>query len=169
MKRLIIIAPAITLIAACSGGGGDQIQAGQWEMVTQMTSVEAPGAPEAVVQQMRSQMASQRQTQSVCITPEQARNPSRNMMGGQNPAGCEFTDTTWAGGNVKIRATCRPPGAPPTMRPVEMSIEGTYTAQQINNRITVTTEISNPTGAGAPIRINAGGTMTGRRTGDCRS
>jgi len=168
MKRLILFAPAITLLAACGGGGTNSIQAGQWEMVTEMTSVEVPGAPEAAVQQMRSQMAGQRQTQSVCITAEQARNPSRNMMGAQNPAGCQFTDTTWAGGTVRIRATCRPPGAPPQMRPVEMSIEGTYTAQQINNRISVNTEIPNPAG-GAAMQIRAQGTMTGRRTGDCRT
>jgi Protein of unknown function (DUF3617) len=163
MKRLIIIAPAIVLIAACSGGA-DTIQHGQWEIVTEMTSVEAPGAPPALLEQMRASMASQRQTQSQCITAEQARNPARNMTG-QNPAGCEFSDTTWAGGNVRIRANCRPPGTPP----VQLSIEGTYTAQQINNRINVSMEMPNPTGAGAPMQIRLQGRMTGRRTGDCRS
>jgi hypothetical protein len=165
MKRLILIAPAITLVAACAGGGGDTIQHGQWELVTEMTSVEAPGAPEAVVQQMRSALASQRQTQSQCITAEQARNPSRNMMGRQNPAGCEFTDTAWAGGNIRIRANCRPPGSPP----VQMTLEGTYTAQQINTRISMNMDMPNPTGAGAPMQLRIQGRMTGRRTGDCRS
>jgi hypothetical protein len=164
MKRLIIIAPAIMLLAACGGGGGgDSIQHGQWEIVTEMTSVDAPGAPPALLDQMRASLASQRQTQSQCITAEQARNPARNMTG-QNPAGCEFTDTTWAGGNVRIRANCRPAGAPP----LQMSIEGTYTAQQINNRINVTMEMPNPTG-GAAMQIRLQGRMTGRRTGDCRS
>lgn len=166
MKRHIIIAPAVVLLAACGGGGaGDSIQPGQWEMVTEMTSVEAPGAPPALVEQMRASMASQRQTQSQCITAEQARNPSRNMMGSQNPAGCEFSDTTWSGGNIRIRANCRPPGSPP----VQMSVEGTYTAQAINNRINVSMEMPNPTGAGAAIQLRLQGRMTGRRTGDCRS
>ncbi|HYI48950.1 MAG TPA: DUF3617 domain-containing protein [Allosphingosinicella sp.] len=165
MKRLILSVPAIVLVAACSRGGADTIQAGQWEMVTAMTSVEAPGMPEAMVAQMRSQMASQRQTQSICITPEQARNPSRNMMGAQNPAGCEFSDTTWAGGNIRVRATCRPPGSPQ----VQLSLEGTYTAQQINNRLNLTMEMPNPAGAGAPQQIRIQGTVTGRRTGDCRT
>jgi len=165
MKRLILATPAIALIAACSGGGADTIQHGQWEMVTAMTSIEAPGMPEPMLAQMRSQLASQRQTQSQCITAEQARNPSRNMMGQQNPAGCEFSDTTWAGGNIKIRATCRPPGAPQ----MQVSVEGTYTAQQINNRINMTMEMPNPTGAGGPMQIRLQGTMTGRRTGDCRA
>jgi len=168
MKRLILMAPAIVLVAACSGGGGAggaSMQPGQWELVTQMTSVEAPGAPEPMLQQMRSQLASQRQTQSQCITAEQARNPSRNMMGAQNPAGCEFTDTTWAGGRINIRANCRPTGSPP----MQMSIEGDYGAQQINSRISVNMEMPNLTGSGAPQQIRMQGTMTGRRTGDCRS
>ena len=163
MKRLVIIAPAIAIAAACSGGGSGSIQPGQWELVTEMKSVEAPGAPEAVVQQMRSQLASQRQTQSQCITAEQAANPSRNMMGSQNPAGCEFSSTTWAGGNINIRANCRPPGSP---SPIEMAIEGTYTAQAINSRINVNVNMQNPAG-GAPMQIRMQGTLSGRRTGDC--
>jgi len=165
MKRLILLAPAITLVAACSGGGsGDAIRPGQWDMTTEMTSVEAPGAPEALVQQIRAQLASQRTTQSQCITAEMARNPSRNMMGRQNPAGCEFSDTTWAGGTIRVRATCRPPGSPT----VQMTLEGTYGAEQINSRINMNMEMPNPTGAGGPIQIRVGGTMNGRRTGDCR-
>ena len=126
-----------------------------------MTSVEAPGAPEAMVQQMRAQLASQRQTQSICITAEQARNPSRDMLAAQNRGGCEFSDTTWSGGNVKVRATCRQPGGPPGGPSIQFSIEGTYNAQQITNRISVNKDIPNPQG-GANMQIRAQGTMTGR-------
>jgi hypothetical protein len=152
--------PSIALIAACSSRP-DTIQPGQWEMVTQMTTVEAPGAPEPVVAQMRAAMANQRQTQSTCITPEQARNPSRNMVGqGNNAAGCEFSDTTFAGGNIRIRANCRPPGA----GQMEMSVEGDYTATTMNGRINV--NMTAPPGAGVQ-QIRMSGTLTGRRTGDC--
>ncbi|HVQ08813.1 MAG TPA: DUF3617 domain-containing protein [Allosphingosinicella sp.] len=163
MKRLIILAPAIVLVTACGGGGGDSIRPGQWDMTMEMTSIEAPGAPDAMVQQMRSQLASQRRTQSQCVTAEEARNPSRSMTG-QNPAGCEFSDTTWSGGNIRVRATCRPAGGPQ----MQMSLEGTYGAEQINSRINMNMEMPNPAG-GAPMQIRVGGTMTGRRTGDCRS
>ena len=164
MMRMILLVPSIALVAACSGGGADTIQPGQWEMVTQMTSVEAPGAPEPVVAQMRSAMANQRQTQSTCITPEQARNPSRNMVGqSNNAAGCEFSDTTFAGGNIRIRANCRPPGA----GQMEMSVDGDYTATTMNGRIAVNMQAPGMAGGGGVQQIRMSGTLTGRRTGDC--
>lgn len=162
MMRLIFLAPSIALIAACSGNSSS-IQPGQWEMVTQMTSIEAPGAPEAMVAQMRASLPQQRQTQSTCITPEQARNPSRNMVGqGNNAAGCEFADTTFAGGNIHIRANCHPPGA----TSMAMSVDGDYTATQMNGRISVNMTTPGMTGGGTQT-IRLSGTLTGRRTGDC--
>jgi hypothetical protein len=141
------------------------LQPGQWEIVTEFTSVEAPGAPQEFLSEMRASIARDRQTQSQCITAEQARNPMRNMLGAQNPAGCTFSETSWSGGNVRIHANCRPPEGPPLL----MVIEGSYAARQFENRVSVTMEIADPNRADAPARIRLGGRMTGRRTGDCTS
>ncbi|HVQ08815.1 MAG TPA: DUF3617 domain-containing protein [Allosphingosinicella sp.] len=173
MRMLSIAIPCAVLLsgyASLATQGSSEvapsgIEPGQWELVTEMTSVEVAGAPEEILQQMRASMAEQRQTESQCITPEQARNPSANMMGSGNPAGCEFSDTIWAGGTIRLRATCRPPGSPP----VQISVEGTYTARQINNRIHVAMDMPDPNGAETPMHLKLGGRMTGRRTGDCTS
>jgi Protein of unknown function (DUF3617) len=171
MRFLKIAIPCAVLLigyaSLATQGSGDAatpaLQPGQWEMVTQMTSVEAPGAPEAILRAMRASMAEQRQVQSQCITPEQARNPARNMMVTQTPSRCEFAETVWSGGIIRLRARCRPPGS----TPMHVSVDGSYAAQQIDNRIQVTTDLPNPDEAGAPIQIRLQGRMTGRRTGDC--
>ena len=171
MRILKIAIPCAVLLSGYASlatqGSSDAataaIEPGQWEFVTDITSVEAPGAPEDLLQQMRAEMPSQRQVESQCITPEQARNPSANIMGSPNPMGCEFSDTTWSGSNIHVRATCRPPDG----GPVQISIAGTYAARQIDGRIDVTTEVPSPTGAGAPLQVRLGGTLSGRRTGEC--
>jgi hypothetical protein len=138
------------------------IEPGQWEMVTEITAIEVPGAPEEILQQMQSSLAEQRHVDSQCITPEEARNPSANMMGSQNPAGCEFGDTTWSGGAIRIRATCRPSG-----QSMQMAIDGTYAVRQIDSRIDVNMDIAGSSEAEAPLHVRLLGRMTGRRTGEC--
>ena len=72
MKKMLILVPCTALLFACGGGGGGgsvALQPGQWEMVTQITGVEAPGAPPAMVEQMRTAAAQQRQTQNRCMSP----------------------------------------------------------------------------------------------------
>lgn len=168
MMRLFLI--AFLSMAGGSAAGLDlqaparpvAIQPGQWEIATEMTSVEAVGVPEEVLQQMRAQLASQRQVESRCITPEQARNPAANMMRRQDAAGCQLSEATWAGGVIRIRAICQPPGGVPA----RMTIEGGYAAQQFDGRIGVS--VNMPAEAGTGQRIDLQGSLTGRRTGDCR-
>lgn len=170
MMRLFVIAFLST--ASGSAAGLDlqaparpiAIQPGQWEIATEMTSVEAVGVTEEVLQQMRAQLASQRQVQSRCVTPEQARNPAGNMMGNQNVAGCEYGETTWAGGVIRINATCQPPGG----TRVRMTIEGSYATRQFDGRIDVSTAVPTPAEDGTEVRIHLRGRLTGRRTGGCR-
>jgi len=135
---------------------------GQWDLTIEMNSVEAPGAPEAMLQEMRALLANHPRTQSQCITPEQARNPSRRMTG-QNPGGCAFSETNWSGGNIRIRATCRPAEAPQIL----LSLDGSYTAQRIDSRLDMNMEMPDPSGEDRLLRIRIQGGLTGRRTGDC--
>lgn len=139
------------------------LQPGQWEMVTETASVEAPGVPEPLLQQMRAQLAEERETRSQCLTPDQARDPARAIMGSATPPGCEFSEMSWTGGSYRISATCRPPGSPP----LQLALEGTYVARQIQGRISVHMEIPDPTGSGPAVPLDIHGRMTGRRTGDC--
>lgn len=140
------------------------LQPGDWEMISQMTSVEAPGAPPEMVDQMRANLPNQRQTQRQCVTPEEAANLARNLIGrNAGSQGCEFSDTTFAGGVVRIIATCRAPDGSASM---SLSVEGEFTATQLNSVMRVEVTGPNPTGEGTQT-VRMAGTMTGRRLGPC--
>ena len=152
---MLAVLPAL---AACSGGSSTSIQPGQWETTTAFTTVEAPGMPPAALEAMRSQLASQRNTQSSCITPEQAANPAGDMLNsGGGPNSCQFSKSTFAGGVIDVQGTC--PGPAGTMT---MGWQGNYTATTMEGRFT--TEVQ-----GGPQSMRMIGTMNSRRIGDCQS
>jgi Protein of unknown function (DUF3617) len=148
----ILIAPAVLLVAAC--GNTYEVQPGQWEMTTRFTSVEMPGMPPALAQQMQQQVASQPQVQTTCITPAQAANPAGGMFS-QDPQGCTFTEQTFSGGSIRVRGSCQT-GQGRT----QMSYEGRYTQTTMEGNISA--EVT-----GGPQTMRMAGTMTARRTGDC--
>jgi uncharacterized protein DUF3617 len=166
--RYALTAGTALLLVACGsqGGGGVSLQPGQWETTTKMTEVEAPGMPEAVLQQMRAGMANQTQTRSECMTQEEAANPAGNIVNaGNQGGGCQFSESTFTGGNINVQGTCNGPAGPGTMR---MSIQGTYTANTIDGRIV--TEVQSPPGTPGGVQsIKVSGSLTGRRTGECTS
>lgn len=177
MRASAAVLAGLLFGACCTGVGAAAVQApppaaagadvsllpGQWEMVTRMTEIDAPGAPPEVLAQLRAAISEQRQTETICMTPEQARNPSRNMVAqGNNDSGCEFSETVFASGRIRVRASCRPP----TAGAMELAMDGDFTATTINARIMANTEMRGLTGAGTQA-MTMSGTLTGRRTGDC--
>jgi hypothetical protein len=125
-----------------------------WETTSRMTNVELPGMPPAMAEQMKAQMANQAQTQSQC-----------NMLNqGGDAQGCQFSDSTFTGGRIKVRGTCPGPAGAGT---ATLSWEGTYTATTMEGQITA--QVQAPAGApkGGPQEIRMSGTLTSRRTGDC--
>jgi hypothetical protein len=163
MKRIALIAPALALLAACSGGA-DQIQPGMWETTSEMVDIELPGLPEEAVAQMKARFTGQTQTQSQCITPEQAANPVESMLnqnGGEQ--GCTFSETVFANGTINVRGTC--PG-PAGAGSAAMSWQGSYTADTMEGRFTAEFEAA-PGSEGAAGGMRMSGTLKSRRTGDC--
>jgi hypothetical protein len=152
----ILIAPAVALVAACSGNSSS-IQPGQWEMTTRFASVEVPGVPEAMAKQVQAQLTSQPQVQNTCITPAQAANPTGGMFS-QDPQGCNYTENTFSGGVIRIRGTCQAPGGGQS----QMSWEGRYTETTMEGNLNM--EVT-----GGPQAMRMRGSMSGRRTGDCPS
>ncbi|HKR23711.1 MAG TPA: DUF3617 domain-containing protein [Allosphingosinicella sp.] len=164
MKRLVLWAPTVALLAAC-GGSAVTLQPGQWEMTTTMTNIEVPGAPAAMAEQMRTAMANQPRTENECITPEEAANPLGNMMNqGGGTQGCTFSEQTFAGGVIRMAAACPAPQGGGSMR---TNLNGTYTATTMEAQISAEVDAGANTPAGMPRNIRMSGTMTGRRTGDC--
>jgi hypothetical protein len=162
MKKLLALAPCTALLFACGGGSSVSLQPGQWETTVQFTNVEVPGAPEAQLAAMRQAM-SRAQTQSQCITQEQAANPMGNMMG-QAQQGCNFTRNTFSGGTIDVAGTCSPPGG----AQATLTMTGSYTADTITGNIN--SEVRAPASAaaaGGPQQVRMSGTFRARRTGDC--
>jgi hypothetical protein len=163
MKRVLILTPlALAAMAGCSKGA-DQIQAGQWEMVTELRSVDMPGAPPELQQQIRTQIG-RPDSGSNCLTAEQARNflqYTRQLLTQGQAANCRFTDETYAGGVLRQRAACPGPGG---QSGSSMSLDGGFTVTTFNG--TVNAERPNPVNASSgPIRMTA--VIRGRRLGEC--
>ena len=164
MKRHLLLAAPMALLFACSGSAVT-LQPGQWEMTTTMTDVQVPGAPEAMAAQMKAAMASQPRTESRCITPEEAANPTRGMMSPSgNAQGCTFTDQTFAGGVIRMAGTCPAPAGGGQVR---TSLEGSYTATTMEARLSAQVDAGASAPPGMPRNISMTGTMNARRTGDC--
>ena len=174
MKRSILLAAsiaAIAITAGCNrggpggGGGATQRQAGQWESVTTIKSIDIPGAPPEVLQQVRAQVG-QAQTQRECLTAEQARDPlaqMRRMLSQGNTGNCNFTDQVFAGGTIRIRGTCNPPGG----GSAQVGLEGTFTETTLEANLTMNAQ--GPAGAAMPgvTSMNMTAEVRGRRVGDC--
>jgi hypothetical protein len=170
MKRSILLAvsiAAITVTTGCNRGGGAggsvALQPGQWEMVTQVTGIEVPGAPPEAVEAMRAAAARQRQTQNRCMTPQEAANPGAGLMNAGQASGCNFTEQSFSGGTMRLVGTCQAPGG---QGQVATRMEGTYTATTMEARITAEITMANAP-PGSPRTVRSTGTLTGRRTGDC--
>jgi hypothetical protein len=162
MKRLVLWAP-LGLLFACSGSAVS-LQPGQWESTVRFSNIEMPGAPPEALAQMRA-MLGQPRTNSECMTAAQAANPMGSLMNPGGSAGeCQFPENTFAGGAIRVRATCTAAGR----GTMNMTLQGSYTATTMEAQ--VTSDIQAPPGLkNGPQSIRMTGTMTGRRTGDCPS
>lgn len=157
MTKLLIAAAPLALLGACSGGA-DQMQAGEWEMTTTMSELTAPDMPEAMQEQMQASLG-EAQTRTECITEEEAANPLAQIMDGSAGDDCEFDNQTFEGGVINISGTCEVPGS----AEATVSIEGTYTATEMN------AEIAMDMTMGPMGQVTMSGTMAGERTGDCEA
>lgn len=168
MKQSILLAAGVAavLVAACSKGGPEHIQAGQWEMKTKLTQLDAPGAPAEQLGAMRAAL-NQEQTNRTCITPDRAANPLaqfREMMTrGQPGAACTTDEDTFAGGVIRVRVTCRSSTGQPGQG--SMTMEGTFTDTTLQATMTVNAE--GPGAGGAPQSLRMTTEIHGNRVGEC--
>jgi hypothetical protein len=160
MKKLVLPALPTMLLFACSPSAVS-LQPGMWETSVQFSSIDVPGAPPAELAAMRAMMG-RPQAHSECMTPEQAANPAQRMMNpSSNGNACQFTDSTFAGGVIRVHGTCQAPGRGTSTT----NMEGTYTATTM--QATVSSEIHPPAGTPGPQSVRMSGTLSARRTGDC--
>ena len=164
--RVSAAAIAALLVAACGSQGGNNnaaagsgpaagqgpqsIQPGQWEMATQMSSIDIPGAPPEVVQQMRAQQG-RTNTDRTCITPEQARNPlaqaSRHDV---RPARARIAGGWRTPSPAASSASARAAGSRAAGQgTAELSVEGSFTATTLDASLSV--NATGPNMSGRPV------------------
>lgn len=160
MNRFVLPMLPVALLVACSPSAVS-LQPGMWETTIQFNSIDLPGAPPQELAAMRAMMG-RPQTSSSCMTAAEAANPTQRMM---NPASngnaCQFSESTFAGGTIRVHGTCQAPGR----GTAQTNMEGTYTATTMQANIS--SQIQAPPGTPGPQSVSMSGTLSARRTGDC--
>ncbi len=167
MKRILSAACFLALAACGSDGGSDSanggseaggatsagvnMEPGQWEMTSQILSMEVPGMPAGT--QMPTPPAT---TISMCLTPEQAATPNAGFLTGAGEnSGCRTEGMNFANGRVSGTVICEMEGT--RMR---STVDGQFgsTNYEISQR--AETEAN-----GMTTRMEV--RTTGRRIGEC--
>ncbi len=158
MKRVLFLTPlALAAMTGCAPKAS-QIQAGQWEVTTQLVSVELPASMAEQQAQARNQIGIVQSSPAQCLSDDEAHNFVQNMR--RAPPNCVVSDETYAGGVMRTKVQC-PAG--PGQPAVTLTLEGNYSATTFN--ATISEEVTNPTATqGTMRRVQR---LRGRRIGDC--
>ena len=165
MKRVLFLTP-LAAMTGCAPAP-NQIQAGQWELVTEIRALSAPSAPEEFRQQLRSRVG-RPDTGRACLTEDQARRFlefTKQLVSQGQASACRFTDETYAGGVMHQTGSCPAGGPPGTPGGNQTStLEGRFTSTTFN--ATLHSEGPNMMAPGGG-QMSATIVLRGRRVGDC--
>lgn len=164
MRYILGTLAATALIGGCSGGGEGTaesmaLEAGEWQTTVTFTEIDIEGMPEELADMMREQLIGQPQTESSCITEEEAADPQGQLL---MPDGagddCTFEEQVFAGGEISLRGSCNGREGD---EPGDVSLTGSYTPTSIDAEISVEGTDSD---MGA---MRMAGTFTAERVGEC--
>jgi hypothetical protein len=162
MKRVLILAPlALATLAGCSPKV-DQVQNGQWEVTSELVSVDMPAAMAEQQQQARRLIGVAQANPPSCISAAEARTLVQDMR--RAPPTCQVSDEVYAGGVMRTRVSCPAQGA--GQPAVSLLLDGNFSATTFN--VTITEEATSPAGTneGSMRRVQR---LRARRLGDCPS
>ncbi len=176
MRNWIILAASTALLTACSGAGSndkggkaesakpEKMHAGNWEMTTQMISMEMAKEQSPEIQEKFNQLKAtdmfQAHSSQACITEDEAKDPMAYLAKGQQ-GDCKFTDVDRNGNKVTGKLTCEKAPAPKTTS----SFEGEFRAESMAITFDTTTEGNAIPGVSGPIKMKL--SIKGKRLGDC--
>ncbi|HEX8308891.1 MAG TPA: DUF3617 domain-containing protein [Allosphingosinicella sp.] len=144
---------------APAGGGPSgsavSLQPGEWEIKMEVVDIEVAGLPEGVAEGMKSQAGGG--TNRTCMTPEDAKGPSADMFGKNDPANCKSEGFAWSGGRIQGKTTCD--GANGQGKTV-MTMDGRYTPQSMDMTMKTDTDMM---GKSMTMEMR----VSGRRVGEC--
>lgn len=160
MKRVLFLTPLVLAGMAGCAPAPNQIQAGQWELVTEVLSLSVPGATPDQQRQITQQVGQRQSPPPQCISDQEARTLVETIR--RAPPNCRVTDEVYAGGVMRTHLSC--PGQAPGQPGITLSLEGRFTSTTFN--ATITEEGPNPAGANqGPMRREQ--RIRARRIGDC--
>jgi hypothetical protein len=143
----------------------ETITPGQWTVTTEITEVRLPAVADEdrqMADAMAAQMKGRTQTQTSCVSPEQARGPSSALIGGTANGACSFETFSLLRGALNAVLTCRKDGDPGQM---VVATSGTYGGDKVDLESVTRVEETLDQPKDKALRIVS--TVTGRRTGDC--
>lgn len=143
----------------------ETITPGQWTVTTEITEVRLPGVEGAdprIAEAMTQQMVGRTQTQTSCVSPDQARGPSSALIGGTANGACSFETFSLLRGALNAVLTCRKEGSPGQM---VIATSGTYGGDKVDLESVTRVEETLDQPKDKALRIVS--TVTGRRTGAC--
>lgn len=159
MKRVFFLTPFALATASCAPAPS-QIEAGQWQVVSELQSVAFPGATPEDMDRARDSIG-RPSTSRRCFTDEQARDFMGQIVKRSIPPTCTFSEEKYGEGEISLRVACPGQGGQPTIR---LSFDGRFSRTTFNVRVNVERpNASAPTGA--PIRTTE--ILRGRRVGVC--
>ncbi len=144
----------------------ETITPGQWTVTTKITDVRLPGvegADRQIADAMMQQMKGRTQTQTSCVTPQQARGPSSALIGGTTNGACSFETFSLLRGTLNAVMTCRKEGAPGQM---VVATNGTYAGDRVE--LESVTRIEETLNQPRDTTMRLVSRISGRRTGDCQ-
>lgn len=159
---LLLVGVAPLLVASHQESNRSTIAAGQWEFVTDLTLVEAPGMSKGAQEEMRRNGFPS--TELRCLTetdPERWFDDYRNgghILGGGDQ--CVAGDVVREPGTVSAAMTCGEPGAD---NPVKVNLRLSHTRESMILDMAMVQPVSN--GVEGDIRVQS--RTMGRRLGPC--
>lgn len=172
MRLNVCLAAAAVALASCGESGGPtgkdgasaaagaasreseaKVEPGEWEMTYETTKVTAPGMPAEAL----AAMTGQKNVVRICITQEEAKQPSGEIFSGKEDGDCNRTGVAVEGGRIQGTMTCTGGQAPGKMT---MAMDGRYQRQSYELTTRITTEAE---GMSMTMESRA----SGRRLGDC--
>jgi len=155
---------SVVLLAACSGGGGENqgaegakessaltLQPGEWEMSTEVLEMTLAGKAAPTPGPAKMNVSTR-----TCITPEQVAQPEPTVFAGSNGS-CKYDNFYMSGGRLVSAMTCAQPGG----GEMKMSTEGSFTPTSIDATMEMTSSVS------APGDMKMKARLQGKRLGDC--
>lgn len=96
-----------------------KLKPGQWRTNAQLVSIDMPGLPKEVADQMGQSMAKAGATEH-CLTPEQVEKPEEVLA--QDNGECRYERFSMSGGKIDAVMKCKPANQPE----VQISLSGDY-------------------------------------------